>query len=311
MTSTNLSESSGTTSIVVKALLSIAVLGFLFSMVSPRELVHAWSGASWDWIAGAVVLTPVHLLLRAFRWRSLLAGAGEPVEAARAFRSVMVGYAFAVSTPAEVGEIAARVRMHDGVAGPRILGLVLVEKVLHSLLILIPGIPALVLYLWGDPLTAWLALVAILVIVVSAALGTPRLLLLRFDETHPRLAPLARTLREIGTVQRRTLASLALATIAILLVYVVQEYLLLNAVTDLGITETWNGFWAGMSVRTLVPIFVMDLGIREASHVLFFGRYGVDASAAMAVSLLMFCINILLPSLAGLAFLFRKEAIRS
>ncbi|MEK6650908.1 MAG: lysylphosphatidylglycerol synthase domain-containing protein, partial [Bacteroidota bacterium] len=226
-------------------------------------------------------------------------------------RTVLVGYAFAVTTPAEVGEVAARVRMHEGVAGPRVVGLVMVEKLLHSMLALVPGLPALVLFATYDPRLAWLSGAVLCAVVVTVLAFRGRLARLRFDARWPRWTRVAQTLREVGHVKVSTLWKLTISTSLILATYVLQEYFLINAVTTLGIVDTWNGFWAGIGLRTLAPFFIGDLGIREASHVVFFGRYGVAPQAAMATSLLMFAVNILLPTLLGLVLLFTKERARS
>lgn len=302
---------SHTSSAIIKTLLTIAVLWFLFSMISIRDLFAAWERASWPLVAAACALVPVHISLRAYRWRRLLHDAGEPHEAGRAVRTVLVGYVFAVTTPAEVGEVAARLKLHEGAAGSKILGLVVVEKLLHSALILVPGLPAIALFLWGNAAIAWLIAFAAILILLTTVAVSPRLGSVSFDSRMPRFGSIAKILRAMGSVPRNTFGALAFSTIGIFAIYVAQEYLLMNAVIDLGIVETWNGFWAGMGVRTLAPFFIMDLGIREASHVLFFGRYSVDASSAMAVSLLMFALNILIPSVAGLVLMFWKNSTTS
>lgn len=297
---------SGTGAVVLKTVLSAIVLWILFTMISMRALVAAWEQASWPLVAAALAFVPVHIGIRAYRWRRLLQDADEPQESARAVRTVLVGYAFAVSTPAEVGDVAARIRLHDGTARSKILALVVVEKALHSALILLPGLPAIALYLWGDQTVAWLIAGTAAVFLLSVVSFAPRLGSVSFDTDRPNLGSLARVLRAMGSVRRKTFIALTISTMGIFLVYVVQEYLLMNALTELDIVGVWNGFWAGMGVRTLAPFFVMDLGIREATHVVFFGRYGIDASSAMAVSLLMFGLNIVLPSVVGLAVMFRK-----
>jgi uncharacterized membrane protein YbhN (UPF0104 family) len=55
----------------------------------------------------------------------------------------------------------------------------------------------------------------------------------------------------------------------------------------------------------------MDLGIREASHVAFFGAYGVDAASAMTVSMLMFIVNVFLPTIVGLGVFLTDRRGRS
>ena len=56
------------------------------------------------------------------------------------------------------------------------------------------------------------------------------------------------------------------------------------------------------SVKALLPVGVMDLGVREVSAVLVFRSIGLDPSPAFDAALLLYAINVLTPGLLGLFF---------
>jgi uncharacterized membrane protein YbhN (UPF0104 family) len=85
-------------------------------------------------------------------------------------------------------------------------------------------------------------------------------------------------------------------------------YLLLNAFENVGPVEAFLGFAAMMFTKSLIPISLGDLGIREASSVYFYSFCGVAESTSLSAALLLFAFNILLPSLAGLLFIPKLSA---
>ena len=55
-------------------------------------------------------------------------------------------------------------------------------------------------------------------------------------------------------------------------------------------------------IKALLPVGVMDLGVREVSAVLVFRSMGLDPSPAFDAALLLYVINVLTPGLLGLFF---------
>ena len=87
-----------------------------------------------------------------------------------------------------------------------------------------------------------------------------------------------------------------------------QMFLLLNAFSPVDADDAFLGFAAMMFVKSLVPLSLGDLGIREAGSVYFYAIRGIPHASALNASLLLFVINILLPSLLGLMFMPRRRS---
>jgi uncharacterized membrane protein YbhN (UPF0104 family) len=70
-------------------------------------------------------------------------------------------------------------------------------------------------------------------------------------------------------------------------------------------------FWAGnllMFAKTVIPpVSLGELGIREGASIYFLTRLGETSVVAFNASIFLFIINLFIPALIGLVFLFRKN----
>lgn len=296
--------------LAVKLVLALGVLGILFSYVPLQSVYDAFTSASLLPLVGASLLTPIPLLLRINRWKILLDSSGEQQSWEHAARSVVVGYAFSVVTPAEIGDYIARVRLTSTTDIQKIVALTLADKIVYGSLILLLGIPALVSFQVGSAMSGVVTILTGLVLVVFAGFIRRPVLSLPFLRGLAIRFRFVAGLEALAAISGRTLVRIAAIGLGILTTYVLQEFLLLNAFSDVTILQTWQGFWAGMSVRLLAPIFFGDLGIREVTHVYFFGLLGVEQAVALSASLMIFVLNILIPSILGLVVFLRSDTRR-
>jgi uncharacterized protein (TIRG00374 family) len=284
----------------LKLTLAVVVLAILFTFISPADVYASFRSASILPLAGAALLIPVQLGLRVGRWRSLLKAADEKAGWLETSRIVLVGYAFSTVTPAEAGDYIARSRMTSSIETSKVVALTLLDKLIHASLVLLIGLPALMSLSMGSSSAGVLAIIAGLLLVVSAGFARRRLTTVSFIQRIASRFRFTNGLQTLHDMPTGSLVRTASFGVGVLLVYVLQEYLLLNALTEASIVQTWQGFWAGMSVRGIAPIFLGDLGIREVTHVYFFGLLGISEAAAVSASLLMFTLNVFAPSIFGL-----------
>jgi len=286
--------------LAVKALLGVTVLVLLFVATPPQKVLDALSGASPAYVLPAFLLVPVHVFFRVLRWRQLLSIAGESLRWSRDTATILIGYALSTVTPLDAGDYVGRIRSISTIAPVRVVALTIVEKIINGVLVLLLGIPAAIALHLNSASAGLLAITVGVALLLLAALfrrrltGLPALrrIMDRFGWTSG--------LTTIHDMSLRSLLPVVGSSVAVLLVVYSQEYLLLNAVTTASLLQTWQGYWAGIGVRVLAPIFLGDLGIREATHVYFFGLLGIDTAAALSASLSMFFLNVLLPTIGGL-----------
>ena len=125
----------------------------------------------------------------------------------------------------------------------------------------------------------------------------------RLNTTFFQKAWLTRILDGFTLLKPRQLWTTLIFTIVFHGVLVLQMFYLINAFNGITISDAFIGTSATMFVKSLLPISLGDLGIREAGSIYFFSIFGISQAAALNASLLLFVINILIPSMIGTYFL--------
>ena len=132
-------------------------------------------------------------------------------------------------------------------------------------------------------------------------IARPLLWLIRFLPLRDKLQRAVATLNEVGPWQGALLLALSIGTLVISLF---QFVLLIRAT---GATLPWmGGMLAGILtffVKGAIPVFVGSLGVGEWVAMYCFRGLAVAPSSSVAASLILFFMNVLIPSLIGLPFL--------
>ena len=93
----------------------------------------------------------------------------------------------------------------------------------------------------------------------------------------------------------------------ILLIMAMQYFILLNQISPISFPATLHTtvyLWSA----GIVPVSISGLGIREGLAVYFFRFYGVAPAYALATSLFLFTVNVILPALAGVFYIYKYRA---
>jgi len=122
--------------------------------------------------------------------------------------------------------------------------------------------------------------------------------------SHPKISLLLSSLDEFHPKQARVLLAWC---VIFFLTFSMQLYLLVSAFEPVSPIHAFAASSSAMFVKTLLPISLGDLGIRESAVVYFFGLFHVERASAFNASFILFSINILMPSLLGLVILLRNR----
>ncbi len=121
--------------------------------------------------------------------------------------------------------------------------------------------------------------------------------------------PMAEAGKLLRTLDRQRLRSLLILSSLFYATFLLQFFFLLLAFGPIDALSAIAGICTIMLVKTVIPpVTVGELGIREGASVYVLGHAGIAAAAAFNASLLLFAINVVLPSIAGLALLFTAGA---
>jgi uncharacterized protein (TIRG00374 family) len=90
---------------------------------------------------------------------------------------------------------------------------------------------------------------------------------------------------------------------------IIVTYYLIGAGLNLGVPMAYFFLYVPLiTFVAMLPVSVAGLGVREGGAVYFFAKVGVDAAAALGMSLAWFSLSVIVSSLGGLAFLANTHA---
>ncbi len=296
-----------------------AVLGIAISVVALALVVRSVDiGAAWDalrtadlrWVALLIVLVVIDVVLRAIRWRVLLAPlASVPFRAT--LSSLLVGYLANNVLPARLGEI---IRSHDlgertGVSRTSILGTIVIERIVDTLVVVsIAAVAILVLSVRGVVASAVLVGFAVTVLLaVGVAVGISAHRLPGADRVRVFLGRWPR----VGMILGRLRTGLAVASdprtmvVAVLLSIGSWSCAVLAfaaAAQAVGIEPTMGQaalLAAGTNLATAVPAAPGYVGTYELAAVTIAASVGIARAPALAFAVLVHVTALLMTSVGG------------
>ena len=304
---------------MLKGALALAALGYLVVVIEPAAIWAALTEARWAWIGAALALMPATLVLDGVVWRHLLHPVVPNASARQLAGAVLSGFALGFVTPARAGEFVGRA-FYLPDADPWSVSLtIFVQRLVDTVLNVSAGVATLGLVLYIgvlDASPAWTLLLAgggafaLLLVGFLVAPASATRLVHRLFPDRPALHSRLDVLR---AYRPRTMARTVgwagvryglFSTQFILLIYAFAPDLALpHAICAVALT---------FFVKFIVPsVTLMDLGIQEGAAVFFLSLFGVAQAVAFNAALLLFLINIVVPTLLGVPFVSRLRLDRS
>ena len=301
---------------LLRALLGLAISAVAVALVVRQvDLVAAWDvlrNASPAWVAATVACIVLDVVLRAFRWRGLLA----PIARLRlptVGASLLVGYLANNILPARLGELVRSHHLGDrtGVSRASVLGTVVVERVVDTgVLVAIASAAIVVLSVRGIVASAvllGLAATGLLIAALALALVAHRLpyadRAVAALERRPAVARAASRLRGGLAVagRPRTMAGAIGWTVVAWASTIVAFAAAGHAI---GLELTWGQaalLAAGVSLVTAIPAGPGYVGTFELAAVEIAGAVGIAAEPAFALALLVHAAILAVTSVGGVA----------
>jgi uncharacterized protein (TIRG00374 family) len=296
-------------SIVFRLIVSVVVLSFVISLVQWQNVIVAYRSADIRFILIAALLLIVNISVRTFKWRTMLRSVKDKPTFTEAFGSVMLGISLGSFTPGEIGEFAGRALHITDAKRSHLVGLTLLDKAQIFIVTSCAGIVSLVWLTFDIPL--FNALVTIVIILLSCVfimrLETIATLGRHLNSSLFKKPWLTRVLDGFSLLKPEQLLTTILYTLVFHSILILQMYCLINGFSKISLLHAFLGTSAMMFMKSLLPISIGDLGIREAGSIFFFSTYGLSQAAALNASLLLFLINIFIPSIIGTYFIRHQQ----
>jgi phosphatidylinositol alpha-mannosyltransferase len=311
--------------VTVAGIVLVAVLAFALMRLGLHRITHALLTASPGWVALALGLMALSLLMRSISWQQVLRAAlpDTPVPLAPVARATMIGVMASALFPGRIGEPTRVLVLTRRLEGPnkRLLA-VLAGTVFSQTLINLAALAILAaIALTGVPLLhgragAVLAALIVPLAIFLVVLAGPRLLALARRAHSTRLASGAETLARLLGLARLGLvvfarprhglpaiaAQLAAWTLQWLSCYVILLALGLERHTDL---ITAAAILLAVNVSAILPATPSNVGVFQAACLVVLAAYGVGGGPGLAYGIILQAVEVLtalalgIPALLG------------
>lgn len=298
---------------LLKIIVAILVLSVLIRKLSVERLIDTLVTAENSYIIAAFLLLFLNMYLQFCKWRLVVYRENPGVKRRHILFSLLVGMALGLITPGRIGDFG-RTFFVKNVDWAKLMGLLMIDKLITLAVLYFFGIIGLSHFIsmrmhpfvWLPIFLMTLGLILLFLLFLLRP-ELLRTLVYRFHKKLSRHTAMEKFLIGIEMATPGFTMRLLILTTAQTITYFSQFVLLIFAFFKMPIISAYLSICAVMFTKSLLPISLGDLGIRESASVYFFGQFGAPDVAAFNASFLLFLINVLLPSLAGLAVLLLKR----
>ncbi len=308
---------------VAKGLISGGLLYVLFSRVDVERLWAIARTASWTWLAAALALYLLMVVVSAWRWGLLLRAQHIVARTTVLVRSYLVATFFNNFLPSNIGGDVIRIRDTAGAAGSKTLAttVVLVDRGIGLLgLVFVAAVGASVTARAADTLGPWgaallwvgcLAGVGVAVPIIMWPEGVGRMLhplkALHQDWVEERISRLVMALAKF----RSAPGALGLGLVGAIVVQAVLVgfYAAIAFALGVPIPIAHLAILVPLSfVVQMAPVSVNGFGVREATFSVYFSRLGLPLESALAVSLIGAALMMVFSLTGAVAYLTEGKA---
>ncbi len=275
---------------VAKYIVGLSLFLWILQRVNIQKIFETLSSFSFPALLAVIFISVVNLAIQYRRWRFLIHSHSAHQGIKELLPAFLAGFTFRLIIPGGHAEIT-KIFMLRGKKSAQVMAFG-IEKYFEAYL-------KVMLILFVLPLVykkARIELLLLAVFLFVLSLFLPRLLNLSYLNRF----------REKKVVYSMLLIKTALFFVAILICITFQYYILLNEVAAV------NMLISGLTVifilgAGLIPISVSGLGVREGLAAWILSQYHFPAAAAVGISFFIFLLNVIIPALLGVYFIFRKR----
>ncbi|MBD3170744.1 MAG: hypothetical protein GF307_14810 [candidate division Zixibacteria bacterium] len=289
--------------LVLKAIVAIVIMGYLINRIEFARLLDVMKHANPFYIGLAVALAPLNIFWIYNRWRYLIRylDPHQRISRGEIFGSALSGATLRLSTPGGLGE-PGRIFYIRTLGRMRLLALSLLDNV-SAIIVTI---------CFGSVGVAYTLSIPILYILPFFLLaGIAVVLRYRKKINIDKLTFLPERFRRYDfwevprDIPANKLGTVVLMAAAMYIGFSAQYYLFILAFEKLSVIDGAMSIFSVWITKSLFPISLGDLGIRESVAIFYLSKYDISAAAALNASLMLFTVNLLFPAIIGSVFLTR------
>lgn len=303
---------------LIKIIIASGLLYYLITWINYDEIIEAFSNANIYLISLVVILGLLNIYLQYLKWKITTLVILNNSDDKKVIYSLFQGFSAAVFTPARIGEYFGRALVFSDKSFLRVTLATLLDKFFPLLMVSFFGSLSSILfvhYLYGVSIYITISLFIVLLVLFYL------IILLIFDQGFwdnflfnklkgsKRFSNYFDKFLFLRTLDRNYSAKMIFLSILFYTCYIIQFAILVAAFSHnyYILNYIWSGNLVMFSKTIIPPISFGELGIREGASVFFIQQFGESASVGFNASIFLFFINVLIPSLIGLLFIFKKN----
>ena len=300
---------------LLKIIIAVAVMIMLLNRVNFHELLIAFSTANIYCISFALVLLIPNIYIQFYKWRYLVRLLKPDATNRETFNSLLAGFTFGFVTPGRLGEFGRAFFIKD-CPWVKVLGMAFMDKFFSLAVVIFWGAIGVMFFVGRELYIYTLAPIIIFclitLIVIYYIILRPEIIrsfLYSLNVILPFRDKIKLLMSSLDNFHRKQALNLLLLSICFYFIFFFQFYILVCAFQQAPLVPSFFAIASVMLVKSMLPISFGDLGIRESAAIFFLGKIGILETTAFDASILLFVINLLIPSVVGLFLLLKNRLI--
>ncbi|MBL7959396.1 flippase-like domain-containing protein [bacterium] len=304
-----------------KLLVTLGIVALIFNKIQFTEIQAEFKDVIWLPLAAGMAMTVPNILIQYYKWRYLVHLLDRKISNSTIFTSLMCGFSIGLITPGRLGELGKGVFISSN-SKSQLTGMAIIDKILSLWALSVLGVISLFYLiefkfsfsLWSKSLFMIIAVLFVVLLLILVFQPSFLRTLIHLSKKMVARAPFREKIFSLISAsdffkKHHFMPSFYFSMIFQLII-LFQLFLFINAFTGLTAVESFLAGASAMFVKSLLPIAVMDLGVREGAVIYFFGKYGIPASSAFNASIMLFLSNVLIPGIVGLYFFTKYNFFR-
>ena len=299
---------------VVSRLLKLAITAIVLTIVAryiqPAKIFSTILSVHPVFLLCAATMLIPNLFLQQIKWLLLLRRIDGNASSIAAWHSLLAGYPLGLATPGRWGELGRAIFLPEY---PRttVAALAAIDKLMNFAVIVLLSSIGVASFSHDELLLKFSIHPAIIVAIIFVFLGgllfSKRILkkFLHRNNAPDQSSSWNGVLRNFDA---RFVFALFMLSLFFALTFCAQLLILVEGLQPGEVPRGFAAASATFLTQSLLPLSIGDLGVRESAAAFFFSKIGVAPHAAFSAALLLFVINMLLPSVAGLFLLWKNHS---
>ncbi|GGX21593.1 lysylphosphatidylglycerol synthase transmembrane domain-containing protein [Aquimarina muelleri] len=273
--------------------LGIILLCLLLYKVGWRETIDSIKKTPLIYLVISLFAFWIAFYLKSLRWKIVSNSYGIPLKGSQAFKVFFIGIFLANITPGKLGDFGRLFYIKDQIPNPKIgWSSLIMDRVFDLICLLFFSVIALFYYQLNFDIIKWNDNYWSLGIWVAVLIFGILLFVLLRKKIKKIVIPWWEVFNSHNLKTGSFWIAIVLTTLSVILIYGVFNYL----AWGMNIPINHIGLFLGtfvLGVLTLLPITILGIGVRETSLVVIFQMYDLPSQDAIALSLIVFLLQII------------------